>query len=37
MTAASPKWLLALNLGGVVLAATTGALYACLLAKLDQA
>ena len=34
MTAASPKWLFALNLGGVVVAATSGLLYACLLAKL---
>ena len=37
MTAASPKWLFALNLGGVVVAATSGVLYACLLSKLDQA
>src|SRR5215467_3027597 len=34
MTAASPKWLFALNLGGVVVAATSGLLYACLLSKL---
>jgi uncharacterized membrane protein len=37
ITSTSPKWLFALNIGGVVVAATSGALYAYLLAKLDNA
>jgi uncharacterized membrane protein len=38
ITSTSPKWLFALNIGGVVVvAATSGALYAYLLAKSDSA
>jgi uncharacterized membrane protein len=37
ITSTSPKWLFALNIGGVVVATTSGALYAYLLAKSDSA
>jgi len=37
MIAASPKWLFALNIGGVAVATTSGAIYAYLLTKFDSA
>jgi uncharacterized membrane protein len=37
ITSTSPKWLFALNIGGVVVATTSGALYAYLLAKSNGA
>jgi uncharacterized membrane protein len=37
MTAASPKWLFALNIGGVAVAATSGTLYALLPSKSNEA
>jgi len=36
ITSTSPKWLFALNIGGVAVATTSAALYAYLLAKSDR-